>query len=105
MIGSLRDRISLQNVARTDDGGGGASELWTTFAAVWAEVAPRRSVDDEAGDRSAHQRRYRIRIRHRDDVTFQTRIVFEGRNLMITSLEAIGDGARWLALECEESES
>ena len=35
-IGALRHRLVLEAVVRMDDGGGGATEVWSPVAEVWA---------------------------------------------------------------------
>ncbi|MEM8987909.1 MAG: phage head closure protein [Pseudomonadota bacterium] len=103
MIGRLRHRVALQSAARTGDGGGGGSVAWTTFANVWADVRTLRSSDDAAADRDARLKRYRITLRHRDDVTFETRLVYRGAALEILSIQTEAERGRWLVLDCAEA--
>jgi SPP1 family predicted phage head-tail adaptor len=57
-IGSLRHRLSLQEVQRASDAGGGAEENWTTVAIVWGDVRP------TGGNEGASENRVQGRVSH-----------------------------------------
>ena len=67
-IGSLRERLTLEQPIRTPDGGGGASVTWQPVTELWAHVRPisgdERLEHDQVAGRLTHQ----VRIRHRAGV-------------------------------------
>jgi SPP1 family predicted phage head-tail adaptor len=58
-IGSLRDRLTLEQPLRTPDDGGGASVAWQPVADLWAHVRPvtgnERLEHDQLAGRLTHQ--------------------------------------------------
>ena len=67
-IGSLRERLTLEQPIRTPDGGGGASVTWQPVTELWAHVRPisgdERLEHDQVAGRLTHQ----VWIRHRAGV-------------------------------------
>jgi SPP1 family predicted phage head-tail adaptor len=67
-IGSLRERLALEQPVRTSDGGGGASISWQPVAELWAHVRPitgdERLEHDQLAGRLTHQ----VWVRHRPEV-------------------------------------
>lgn len=88
--GSMDRRIELQAKTVTRDDIGEEQETWTTFATVWANVQGLRGKEFFAAAEMQDAVDLRIRIRYRDDVTRDQRIVFEGQSLDIASLVETG---------------
>ena len=101
MIGELDQRVSLQAVARTGDGGGGASLTWSEFASVWAHVAPGSGTDDMGPDRSESVTGYRVRLRRRSDVAAGQRVVTSALTLTIQNVLDGGPRVATMTLLCE----
>lgn len=81
--GRLRHRVDLQAATRTDDGYGGGSEAWTTFASAWAEVNPSSGTEVAAAGAVQGQTVYEVRLRYRTDLGPQHRIVHGSRVLWV----------------------
>ena len=67
-IGSLRDRLTLEQPVRTPDGGGGASVSWEPVADLWAHVRPISGDERLAHDQVAGRLTHQVWIRHRTGV-------------------------------------
>lgn len=99
--GRLRERVTIEAGAHTDDTTGGFDDAWTTLAEVWAEVRPTGGRERlEAGSMRGTQG-WRVTIRHRTDVTVLHRLDWRGTKMDIQSV-ADPDGRReQLVLFCE----
>ena len=56
--GKLRHRVRIEAAVRSADGGGGATESWTTVAEAWAEIKP------AGGDETFQADRLQGRVSH-----------------------------------------
>ena len=101
-IGDLRHRVTVQQVARVGDGGGGASESWNAVATVWAAVLPLGGREELDGDVLSGALSHEIWMRHRDDVAADMRIVMASRIFEIRSVINVEERGRWLRLVCDE---
>ena len=101
-VGELRERVTIEEATRVDDGVGGASASWSALATVWASVTPLSGREGTAGGRVEAHQGYRITIRYRDDVTTAMRAIWAGRTLNIRSLADPDGRKRWLELNVEE---
>ena len=61
-IGRLRHRLTLESASRTPDGGGGASETWSTVTEVWAEITPTSGAEAVDADAPRRARLARDRL-------------------------------------------
>ncbi len=102
MIGALRHRVTLQSGARVPDAGGGAEIVWTDIATLWASLKGIAGNERDAADRLDARAKYRLRLRHREDVKPGMRFVAGSRIYTIkAALDEDGD-RRWLSCVCEE---
>lgn len=84
--GSLRHQVTIQGVTRTDDAGGGYTEVPVTIAAgVWAAVEPLEGTERIRAMQTEASATHRVRIRYRADVTAAQRVIHEGRALELVS--------------------
>jgi SPP1 family predicted phage head-tail adaptor len=67
-IGSLRDRLTLEQPVRTPDGGGGASLAWQPVADLWAHVRPVSGDERLRHDQLAGRLTHAVWIRHRSGI-------------------------------------
>lgn len=100
MIGKLDQRVSLQSKTLTDDGAGGASETWTEYAEVWAQVRPMTGREREIAMRNEAHANYVVTIRHRT-VSPLDRILWRGRYLNIRFVKEAGPRNQYLDIEAE----
>ena len=66
--GRLRNRITIQQRATTQDSAGEPSNTWTTFATVWASVEPIRGREFFEAQKTSSSVTNRIIIRYSSTV-------------------------------------
>lgn len=104
MIARLRQRVTIEQLADTEDGRGGYAVDWTTVATnVWARIEPLKPSERlEAGSR-AETITHRITMRYRAGLTGQMRIVHRGTPYNIVGPPVNADERqRYLTLDVEE---
>lgn len=105
-IGQLRHRVTVQNPARTADGGGGYTESWSNAspATVWAKIDPATPslIERVAGNTIEAPITHIVTMRAHSAVTTKTRLVFGSRNLQVRGLQRVDEVSEWLVLSCEE---
>ncbi len=75
MLGTLRDRVVIQQPTETRNTQGGVTQTWGTLATVWANVkAVPRGDEQIAQGRIAAIGDYDVTIRYRADVTPKMRL-------------------------------
>lgn len=105
MIGRLRHLITIEAPEETADGAGGVTVAWTPVGAAWARIAPLAAGEGLVRDRETAARRWRITLRHRDDVTPACRFVRDGRHFAIDSVVDRDGRKRFLTCDCTEEEA
>lgn len=98
----LRHRITIQQLIRTDDGAGGKTEVWTTFASVFAGVEPLHGRERYLQQQVQSEVTHRIPMRYRAGVTPAMRVLFEGRIFRIDSVIDIEERHTEMQLMCQE---
>lgn len=83
--GKLRERVTIQTVTRTSDGGGGFTEAWANTATVWARVEPLTGREAFEAMQVASTMSHRVVIRKRT-VTPQQRVIWKGKTLRINAV-------------------
>ncbi len=101
-IGSLRHRLALEEVSRTSDGGGGATETWSTVASVWASITPASGSEAVAAERIAGQISHVVHIRYRAGVIPAMRFRLGNRLFEIAASIDIDERRRFLKCLCRE---
>jgi SPP1 family predicted phage head-tail adaptor len=71
--GMLKTRLVIQAPAETPDDQGGIVRTYTTFATVWASVAPLGARADVQADAEGATAAYRIILRNNFSLTLQHR--------------------------------
>lgn len=102
MIGTLRHRVILQVRVDTVDAGGGVATSWADIAGIWAAVVPLSGKEQVQSMAVVATQRYRVRLRHRPDITPAHRLRYDGRILNIRSVRDLGERRQWLECQCEE---
>ncbi len=102
MIAALRHRLLLEQRTRVADGGGGATETWTSVATVWAAIAEKSGREREAADRAAPKVAMEVTIRHREGVNTDMRFRQGSRHFNIRAVLDKDGRRRWLTCTCEE---
>jgi SPP1 family predicted phage head-tail adaptor len=96
-IGSLRDRLTLEQPVRAADGGGGASVTWESVADLWAHVRPISGDERLAHDQIAGRLTHQVWVRHRTGVVPAMRFRDGAR---IYEIVAVLDSPRRTHLKC-----
>lgn len=111
MIGAMRERITLQREDRVSDGAGGSVPTWYDLATVFARVQPASGRESFASgrERFASQQlqngiTHKVTIRHRDDISGATRILWGTRYLNIRSILNLDERNRYFTIEADEGE-
>lgn len=82
--GKLDRRIVLQSATITNDPEYNEEILtWATYATVWARMEFHKSDEGETASREYAEMGLYFTIRHRDDVSSEHRIQYEGQNYEI----------------------
>lgn len=98
--GDLRERVTIQQQARTPIGGGESEPTWTDVDTVWASVEPLTGREAERAGQAAATQPHRVRMRYRADlsVTVQRRLVWRRSDgdvpLHVVSVAEIGGRRR-----------
>jgi len=105
-IGTLNERVTLQNVTETRDVNGAAVLTYADLVTVWARVEPATIGNSEsltAGQTMVFTR-LKITIRYRTDITEKMRIVYddgsESKSLDILYKTMMGQRRYW-QIVCE----
>jgi SPP1 family predicted phage head-tail adaptor len=102
VIGKLRDRITIEEKTQVEDGSGGFSETWSTFATVWAEVLPTSSAERFFAEKLEMTTTHKVRIRYLAGLSSSMRINLGARVLKIQGIVNLEERDRFLELKCEE---
>ena len=99
-IGNMRERITLQRLERTPDGGGGFEETFVDVTTVWARVEPVKADEQFIAGGIQSITDVLVHIRHRDDVVPTWRLEWQGRQFNITGIRNLDERGRFLVLDC-----
>jgi len=102
MIGRLRHRVVLQRRSEAADMGGGVALSWVDVAELWAAVTPLAGSESVQAMRLQPLQNFLIRLRFRDDITPENRLLFGQRVLNIRSVKNVNERSQWLECRCEE---
>jgi len=102
VIGALRHHLTLEQMLRTPDAGGGAALSWVAVTTLWASVEAVGGSEREAADRADARTRYKIRLRYQSGVTAGMRFRQDTRFFNIRTVQDEEGRRRWLICTCEE---
>ena len=102
MIGRLRHRLTLEAAERTADGGGGASETWTSIAQVWGRIRPLGGTEVFESDALTGRLSHEIVVRYWAGVVPAMRLRHGDRIFEIVAVADIDERHRWLRCTCVE---
>ena len=98
----LRRRLTLEEMQRVSDDGGGFVESWATVATIFANVRPVGGGESVEHDRLAGRITHEIVLRYRAGVVPAMRFRFGARVYEILAAIDVGERRRWLKCLCEE---
>ena len=101
--GVLDRRITIERNNEVQDEFGGLTSVWTTFAAVWARVAPVTGKETFLSDQVTASADTLFRIRYLVGLDTKMRIVYNEKNYNIKNILEIGrrEGFNILAINVE----
>jgi len=85
-IGSLRDRITIQNYTTTYNALNEPVKAWTDFVIVWAEVMINQGREFWGAKKFNAELSGIIKIRYNHDITELMRIIYEDETYQITAV-------------------
>lgn len=102
-VGSLRHRVTVQSVTRTQGANGEVQEAWADVRSVWAKVEPVSARELYAAQQAQVAVSHRVTMRYQSDLTaLSHRLVFEGRYLAIAGLRDLDERRVWHEAICLE---
>lgn len=102
--GSLRQQITVQQLSSTtgDGGGGVASENWTDFATVYADVEPLTGRELFQAQQVNDELTHKITIRYIPGLSSKMRVKYGSRIFQIESVLDVGERHREVQLMTRE---
>jgi SPP1 family predicted phage head-tail adaptor len=103
--GALRQVVTIESKGSTDDGSGGNSAGWSTFAAsVPAAVEPLSGSERFQSEQTQYRVTHRVTVRRNPSLvpTTAMRVNHGGRLLYIVAVLNPDELNVWLELHCEE---
>lgn len=103
-ISDLRTRITFQSPTISKDAGGAQSQSYTnigTHPTVWAQWINDHGQESVASDAVTSAQRATVRVRQRTDILETWRVVKDGENWQILSIDPVQDKNRWVELRVE----
>lgn len=100
----LRHRVTLEQLVRVADAGGGFAETWDDVAELAADIRPADGSEAVEADRLAGSLTHQIVLRYRAGVVPAMRFRKGARVFQILSVVDVDERRRWLKCFCEERE-
>lgn len=101
---NLRHRLTLEELSRVADDGGGFTESWVTVATLSADLQPISGGEMVEADRLAGTITHEIVLRYRAGVMPAMRFRQGTRIFQILAVIDVEERRRWLKCWCEERE-
>lgn len=100
----LRHRLTLEELSRVADEGGGFTEDWVTVATLFADLRPIGGDERYEADRLAGRVTHEVSLRYRAGVVPAMRFRKGTRIFHIVTVIDVDERRRWLNCLCEERE-
>jgi SPP1 family predicted phage head-tail adaptor len=98
--GQLNQPVSLSQVQRVSDGGGGWEETWVFLADVWAKVEAATGDEKLAAGQVQSNLEYHVTIRWREGLDGTLSVVWRGKRLNVLFVADEGPQAVFVRLDC-----
>ena len=102
--GDLRHRLTLEELNRVADDGGGFTESWVAVATIFADVSPISGSERVEADRLTGSVTHDVVLRYRAGVVPAMRFRDGTRIFQIIAVIDVEERRRWLKCWCEERE-
>jgi SPP1 family predicted phage head-tail adaptor len=103
-LGKLRERITIQSRALSNDGQGGHTKTWSDVDEVWAKIEP-KAYQTFFKDQLQHRVTHHIIIRYDSSITLTGDMRLKhgaDRYFYVKSFFLKGERNRWWVIETEE---
>lgn len=100
--GQLRHRVTIQQLTRVEDEGGGHEENWADVATVWAAIKPMRGSERYEAQQVQSTLTHKVTIRYRAGIKPQMRILYGNRIFEVEAVIDVDERHKWLELLCSE---
>jgi SPP1 family predicted phage head-tail adaptor len=100
--GDLRHRLTLEELEREVDEGGGFTEAWVEVATLSCDLRPIGGSEGVESDRLAGRVTHTVSLRYRPGVTPAMRFRKGTRIFHIVTVIDVEERGRWLKCLCEE---
>ncbi len=101
-LGSLNERVELQNKVQTIDGLGGHVQTFVPLAFVWSRVVSANGSITEIADARAARISHIITIRFRSDISSGDRVIYRSVALEVISASDFNGRKAYLVLKCSQ---
>ena len=105
-VGSLRNKITIQNNVLSGDTFGGYSTANTTFLTAFAQIKPKSAkqiFNESTGERVQNPHTFEFLIRYRSGITTTMRILFGSRTFDIVKINNENDYNNFITLTAIEN--
>jgi SPP1 family predicted phage head-tail adaptor len=102
MIGTMRQRVTLQSQNLVPDGAGGNVLGWVDSATVFANITPLSGLEKVQAEKLVSQVTHRVLVRAGLSVSAGQRLVWRGKALSIISVLNLAARDKMLVLLCVE---
>lgn len=100
--GKLRHRITIEQSAEVPDSTGVITQIWITFASVWADVVSLSAKEIELAHQLTPEVTYQIETRFIKGVRTDMRIIYGRRIFSIEAVIDVDERHKELRLLCKE---
>ena len=105
-VGSLRNKITIQNTDLTTDNHGGFTTGRSTHITAFAKITPkagREVFSDTTGEKVQNPHTFEFLIRYRDGITTTMRILFGSRTFNIVKINDQNDYNNMITITATEN--
>lgn len=104
-LGSLRQRIEIQQLSTLADGQGGHVTSWTTIDTVWAKIEPNSGGERVYGQKIEDTYDHKIFIRNHAGLNTSMRIFFNNRYFHIKGIIREEERRWYMKIYAKEGEA
>lgn len=102
-VGELRQRITIESLTETPDGGTSLTQSFPDLVSTWAKVEDIRGVVKFGATQIDPESTHLFTIRYYPGITTEDFILFDGRRFRIRAVSDRFERGRFLALEAQEA--
>lgn len=94
--GKFNRRLVAQKLSRVQNDSGGFTETWTPVYTTWAYVGPVKSWRDIQQLQNVQNASYEVQIRYTvsHEISKDIRFIYEGKTLIVNSIEEMAEGSK-----------